>query len=184
MNKNSVKKFSNMSIGAIAAGIAGAYYLYGSPDGEAKRKQIAAWSLKMKGEVLEGIEKLKTVSEPTYKELVKKVSAKYAKVDKGELKKVVDEMHSTWNKMKSAVKEEMAKKDEMMKKESEKLAKIKTSVKVGVSKAKVAVKTAVKKVTPKKKTPAVKSVEVKMSPEKTAVVKVDNKETPKVEVKF
>ena len=45
---------------------------------------MAAWAVKMKGEVLEGIEKLKVVSEPTYKELVKKVSEKYNKIDGGE----------------------------------------------------------------------------------------------------
>jgi len=183
MNKN----FKNMSIGAIASAIAGAYYMYGSPDGVAKRKQLAAWSVKMKGEVLEGIEKLKTVSEPAYKDLVKKVSAKYAKVDKGELKKVVDEMHSTWNKMKSTVKAEIAKKDEMMKKEVEKMAKMKNAAKAGASKAKATVKTAakktvtkavsaVKKAAPKKSTPAVKSVEVKMAPEKEMGVKIENTE--------
>ncbi len=116
------KNLKNASIGAIASVIAGAYYMYGSPEGVARRKQLAAWSVKMKGEMLEGIEKLKEVSEPKYKELVKKVSAKYKTVDKGELKKVVDELHSTWNKMKSQVAAEVAKKDALIKKESKKSA--------------------------------------------------------------
>lgn len=129
-----------MSIGAIASVIAGAYYLYGSKDGVAKRKQIAAWSVKMKGEVLQGIEKLKDVSEPAYKDIVKKVSEKYKTVDKGELKKVVDELHSTWSKMKKEVNAEIAKKQVQIQKES---------------KGKVtAVKKAVKKVVAKKKAPA------------------------------
>lgn len=107
-----------MSIGAIASVIAGAYYLYGSPSGEAKRKQIHSWSLKLKGDVLTGLEKLKEVSEPKYRELVKQVSEKYKSVDKGELKKVVDELNSTWNKMKKQVAEEIAKRDEQIRKES------------------------------------------------------------------
>lgn len=114
MNKN----FKNMSIGAVASVIAGAYYLYGSKDGVAKRKQIAAWSVKMKGEVLQGIEKLKEVSEPAYKDIVKKVSEKYKQVEKGELKKVVDELNSTWNKMKKEVQAEIAKKQAQIAKES------------------------------------------------------------------
>ncbi len=178
MNKN----FKNMSIGAIASAIAGAYYLYGSRDGEAKRKQIAAWTIKMKGEVLEGIEKLKTVSEPAYKELVKKVSEKYAKIDKGELKKVVDEMHSTWNKMKKEVNAELAKKEELIQKEAAKVAKVKevakktvtktkAAVKKVATKTKVSVKAVVKKVATKK---AVKSVEVEHVPEKNVDVKVES----------
>lgn len=139
MNKN----FKNMSIGAVASVIAGAYYLYGSKDGVAKRKQIAAWSVKMKGEVLQGIEKLKEVSEPAYKDIVKKVSEKYKQVEKGELKKVVDELNSTWNKMKKEVQAEIAKKQAQIAKES------KTTTKAPAKKP--AAKKAVSKKAPAKK---------------------------------
>jgi len=166
MNKN----FKNMSIGGIASVIAGAYYLYGSRDGEAKRKQISAWTLKMKGEVLEKIEKLKEVSEPKYKEIVKAVSAKYAKIDKGELKKVVDELHNTWNKMKKEVNDEIAKKKAVMEKENSKMK--------NTSK-KVTPKAAVKKPATKvviKKTPAVKSVKVKAVKEKPVEIEISKEE--------
>jgi len=119
MNKN----YKNMSIGAIASVIAGAYYLYGSKDGVAKRKQISAVALRMKGEVLEGIEKLKEVSEPQYKKIVKAVSEKYKKIDKTELDKVVKELHSTWSKMKKEIQKEVAKKDVQIKKENMPVAK-------------------------------------------------------------
>ena len=142
MNKN----FKNMSIGAIASVIAGAYYLYGSKEGQAKRKQIAAWSVKMKGEVLHGIEKLKEVSEPKYKEVVKQVAAKYKQVDKGELKKIVDEMMSTWNKMKKEVNAEIAKKAVQIQKESKTAPKPRPKA-----------KKAVKKLAKKKVTPTVKA---------------------------
>lgn len=125
-----------MSIGAIASVIAGAYYLYGSKDGAAKRKQLAAWSVKMKGEVLQGIEKLKDVSEPKYKEIVKQVSAKYKQVDKGELKKVVDEMMSTWNKMKKEVNVEIAKKQAQIEKENKASGKTKVAAKKTATKKK------------------------------------------------
>lgn len=171
MNKN----FKNMSIGAIASVIAGAYYLYGSRDGEAKRKQVSAWTLKMKGDVLERIEKLKEVTEPKYKEIVKIVSEKYKKADKGELKKVVDEMHATWNKMKSEVKEEVAKKEEIIQKENAKNTK--TAPAKSKATIKPATKSAVKKSpvkVPTKKAPAVKSVKVKVQKEKPVEVKIEN----------
>lgn len=145
-----------MTIGAIASVIAGAYYMYGSKDGEAKRKQISAWSLKMKAEVLQGIEKLKDVSEPKYKEIVKKVSEKYKQVDKGELKKVVDEMMTTWNKMKKEVAAEIAKKEVQIAREN----KSKTSDKSTTTK--IATKKVVakrKKPTPKAKTSEAKKIE-------------------------
>ena len=170
MNKN----FKNMSIGGIASVIAGAYYLYGSRDGEAKRKQVSAWTLKMKGEVLERIEKLKEVSEPKYKEIVKVVSAKYAKIDKGEVKKVVDEMHSTWNKMKKEVQAEIAKKEEIIARDKGTLnAKLNAKMAKGKSTKPVA-KKSTKKAVATKKAPAKKVT--KVSTAKPAEAKTENSE--------
>lgn len=149
-----------MTIGAIASTIAGAYYLYGSPEGVAKRKQLAAWSVKLRGEMLEGLEKLKEVSEPKYKELVKKVSDKYKTVDKGELKKVIDEMHSTWNKMKKQVATEIAKKDAILAKENAKNQKTKGNVKKSSTKKAVSKKAKAKKVVVKMDTAPVTNVSV------------------------
>lgn len=109
-----------MTIGAIASAIAGAYYLYGSREGQARRKEITSWALKMKAEALEAIEKFKDVSEPAYKDMVKKLSEKYKSVDKGELKKVTDELTSTWSKMKKEVMAEIAKKQAIIDKENSK----------------------------------------------------------------
>ncbi len=172
MNKN----FSKMAIGAVAATVAGAYYLYGSREGQAVRKNMSAMAVKMKAEMLEGLEKLKEVSEPKYKELVKKVEEKYKKVDSPELKKVVGEISATWNKMKKEVNAEIVRRAEQIKKEE---AKAKGTVKTAVAK----VKTAVKKVTKAKKvvatvkkTPAVKSVDVKVATDVPVAVPVENKE--------
>lgn len=135
MNKN----FKNMAIGAVASTIAGAYYLYGSREGQVARKNMAAWAVKMKGEMLEGLEKLKEVSEPKYKELVKKVEAKYQKAAAApEVKRVAGEIGSVWNKMKKEINAEIVRRAEQIKKEEAK-------AKGGAMKTKTAVKKAVTK---------------------------------------
>ena len=173
-----------MAIGAVAATVAGAYYLYGSREGQAARKNMSAFAVKMKGEMLEGLEKLKEVSEPKYKELVKKVEEKYAKakVDNPEFKRVVGEIGAVWGKMKKEVNAEIVRRAEQIKAEEAKaknaamkasVKKVVTNVKNKVS-AKVAqTKTAVKKAVKK----AVKSVEVKVATDMPVSVPVENTET-------
>jgi gas vesicle protein len=65
-------------LGLAAAGIAGAYFLYGK-DGAKNRKKIKAWGLKAKGEVLEKLEKAKDLTEENYHEIIDAVSSKYSK---------------------------------------------------------------------------------------------------------
>ncbi len=65
-------------LGLAAAGIAGAYFLYGK-DGAKNRKKIKAWGLKAKAEVLEKLEKAKDLTEGNYHEIIDAVSAKYSK---------------------------------------------------------------------------------------------------------
>ena len=175
-----------MAIGGVAAAIAGAYYLYGSREGVAVRKNMGAFAVKMKGEMLSGLEKLKEISEPKYKELVKKVEAKYKKAaDTKEVKKVVGEISAVWNKMKKEVNAEIVRRAEQIKKEEMK-AKGKVASAKGkvVGKAKAAsvkMKTAMKKVATKvvarpHKTPAVKSVDVKVETNIPVVVPVESTE--------
>jgi hypothetical protein len=90
--KTTSKKDSSSQFGlglgaglAVAAGLVGAYLLYGK-DGAKNRKKIKGWALKMKGEVLEKLETMKDVSEDSYNALVDTVAAKYYKV------KSVDDM--------------------------------------------------------------------------------------------
>jgi histone H3/H4 len=66
-------------VGATAAAIAGGYFFYGK-EGAKHRKKLKAWSIKAKGEVMEKLEKAKTLSEQVFHEAVDMVSAKYAKV--------------------------------------------------------------------------------------------------------
>lgn len=183
------KNFAKMAIGGVAATVAGAYYLYGSREGQAVRKNMSAFAVKMKGEMLEGLEKLKEVSEPKYKELVKKVEEKYAKAkaDNPEFKKVIGEISSVWGKMKKEVNAEILRRAEQIKAEeakaSKKMAtvkskvafKVKTAVKK-VSVAKTKIVKAQKAVATVKKTPAVKSVDVKVATDMPIEVPVENKE--------
>jgi DNA-binding transcriptional ArsR family regulator len=72
---------------AVAAGVAvglaaltaAGYFIFG-PNGKNNRKQIKGWSLKMKGEILEKLEKLKDVTPEVYNAVIDEVSAKYGKL--------------------------------------------------------------------------------------------------------
>ncbi|HMU95748.1 MAG TPA: hypothetical protein PKB12_01260 [Elusimicrobiota bacterium] len=83
---------------AVAAG-AGAYFLYGKGAAK-KRERVKGWMFKMKGDVLQTLEKLKTVNEEAYHRVVEKAAQRYkavASVNKTELKGLVDDMKEAWN---------------------------------------------------------------------------------------
>ena len=85
-------------IAALAAAAAGAYFLYGKAT-PSRKKKIKGWMLRMKGEVMEGIEGLRDVSEDAYDNVVEKVSKKYAAVkniDKDELTSLTKELKGYW----------------------------------------------------------------------------------------
>lgn len=98
----------------IAAATAAAYLLFG-PEGEKNRKKIIGWTVKMKGEIIEKLEKAKEITEPVYNEIVDEVSKKYSKlknVDKKELDKVVEKLKKNWKKMEKDVKSKAKKEKE------------------------------------------------------------------------
>jgi len=95
---NKTKSFIGASVG-LAAVAAGGYFLYGK-DGKKNRDKVRGWALKAKGEMLERIEKLKTVNQKTYNEVVDRVAKRYKKfkqVDKKELQRLVKESKGFWN---------------------------------------------------------------------------------------
>lgn len=67
----------------IAAGVAAitaaGYFLFG-PQGKNNRKVIKGWTVKMKGEVLEKIEKLKHITPEVYDSIIDDVATKYSKL--------------------------------------------------------------------------------------------------------
>ena len=91
-------KLIGAGIGLAAVAAAGTYFLYGK-QGAKNRKMIAGWSLKMKGEVLEKVEALKAIDREAYHELVDKVAARYAKLEKvgaTELRHLTVELKNGW----------------------------------------------------------------------------------------
>ncbi len=92
-------------IAAIAAAAAAGYFLYGK-DGAKNRKKVKGWMLKAKGEVLEGVEKLKDVTEEEYAMILDKVGAKYKAVkniDPAEVEAMVKELRGHWKNIKKSV---------------------------------------------------------------------------------
>ena len=100
---NKVSKINKVGIGigvaaVVAAAAAGAYFLYGK-NGAKNRKQLKSWAVKMKGEVMEGIEKMKEVNQAAYEAVVDQVSKRYAKiknVSPKELAELAREMKGHW----------------------------------------------------------------------------------------
>ena len=92
-------------IAALAAFAAAGYFLYGK-DGEKKRKKVRGWMLKAKGEVLEGVEKLKDVTEEQYAAIIEKVGAKYKAVkniDPAEVEAMAKELRGHWKNIKKSI---------------------------------------------------------------------------------
>ncbi len=92
-------KLIGAGIGLAAVAAAGAYFLYGEKGAARNREKITGWTLKMKGEVLEKVEALKSIDREAYHELVDKVATRYAKLEKvsaSELRHLTVELKNAW----------------------------------------------------------------------------------------
>ena len=106
-------------IGASLVGLATAAYFFFGPKGKKNQKEAKAWTLKMKAEVIEELEKAKVMSEPIYHEIIDKVAAKYKKELKAspkEVQSLVKDLKDHWkifgrsvNTLKPVVKREINK---------------------------------------------------------------------------
>ncbi|MEI6420345.1 MAG: hypothetical protein WCO30_01805 [bacterium] len=97
-----------LGLAALAAGAAGAYFLYGTKEGAKAKKNVKAWTLKLKGDVIDKMEKMKDVTEGGYNEVIDLVHKKYAgvkNIDPEELNKVVGEMKKHWKNIKKEFKD-------------------------------------------------------------------------------
>ncbi len=111
MNKIPEHKHSHglgvgVGIAALAATVAGAYYLYGSDKSAHHRKQVKSWMLKMKADVMDEVENIKDLSQETYDKTVDNVSKKYAQiktVDTDELKALTERMKSHWKEIQADI---------------------------------------------------------------------------------
>lgn len=94
-----IRKALTTTLGLAAAAAAGAYLVYGKT--AKHRRALRGWALKMKGEVLENMEKLKEVNEESYHDVVDKVAKRYKKVkdiNQDELKGLVKDIRGAWSK--------------------------------------------------------------------------------------
>lgn len=88
-----------IGLGALAAGAAGAYFLYGTKEGAKRRKQMKSWMVRMKGDVMKKLENLKEVNEEIYNKVIDEVGEQYKKVksiDPQEVAGLVDSMKRYW----------------------------------------------------------------------------------------
>ncbi len=101
-NSNNVAAEIGLAVASVAAA-AGAVFLFGTKAGKQKQKQVKAWSLKAKAEVLEKIEKMKEVNEEAYNKVVDAVTEKYAKVkdiEGTEVQALVADLKKSWKDIK------------------------------------------------------------------------------------
>lgn len=95
-----------LGLGTLVAATAGAYYFYGTKEGAKKRKKITSWMLKIKGEVLEELEKLEKVSEKNYQQIVNAAIKKYEvakNIDKKELLALKADLKKHWKNIKKQI---------------------------------------------------------------------------------
>lgn len=102
---NTTKKKGGMGKLGLVAGIAalGAYFLYGSSSGAARRAKIKGWVLKAKGEVLERVEDMAELNQDMYHAIVDDVLRRYKaakNVEAPELKRVAKELKGRWKSVK------------------------------------------------------------------------------------
>lgn len=91
---------------SLAAGVMGAYFLYGSKDAPKNRKKIRGWTLKAKGEILEKLESVAGVSEEMYHSVVREIADKYKKlkhIDASEIEEFASELLAYWSKIKKDI---------------------------------------------------------------------------------
>jgi len=107
-NKMKTSQKVGISVGlaaAAAAAAAGAYFLYGK-DGAKNRKAVKGWMLKARGEVMDKMENLESVSEAKYREIVDTVIRGYKSAKNAspaELAAAAAELKSHWNSIKKTL---------------------------------------------------------------------------------
>jgi hypothetical protein len=111
-NNNKKENNHNVAIvagitGLFASALLGAHFLFNTEKGKKSLKHLKSWAFKMKGELLEKLEKAKDIDETTYHKIVDELSSKYQKI-KGmtvdEISEITKELKSNWKKIKDEAK--------------------------------------------------------------------------------
>jgi len=89
-------------VAGVAAGVAAltaaGYFMLG-PNGKKNQKQLKGWAIKMKGDVVEKLEKLQNVTPEVYNNIIDEVSLKYGKlksISADELTEIVTDLKKHW----------------------------------------------------------------------------------------
>lgn len=86
-------------LGVSLAGLAATAYFFLGPKGKKNQKHTKAWAIKMKGDVIEKLEKARKISEPIYHEIIDSIAIKYEKdkkVDVKEIKELAKDLKKHW----------------------------------------------------------------------------------------
>ena len=105
--------------GLLVAATLGANFLFNTKKGKQSLKHIKSWAFKMKGEILEKLEKAKEMSEEKYQTLVDELGEKYKKAKGMTLEEVTEatqELKSQWKKIHAEIKKTMKEADAKSKK--------------------------------------------------------------------
>jgi hypothetical protein len=112
-NKSNAVKYA--VIGASLAGLAATAYFFFGPKGKKRREHAKAWAIKMKGEVVEKLEKAREITEPIYREIIDTVAKEYKKGKKAgqpEIEALATDLKKHWKSMSAlamAAKQDVAK---------------------------------------------------------------------------
>ena len=103
-----ISKGVNLSfIGASLAGLAAGAYFFLGTEGKKNQKYAKAWAIKMKGDVVEKLEKARTITEPAYHEIIDTVAAKHEKqlnsINK-EVKELAGDLKKHWKNISTSAK--------------------------------------------------------------------------------
>jgi hypothetical protein len=126
----SYKKIS--TIGASLAAVAAVSYFFFGPKGKRNQRQVKAWALKMKAEVIEKLEKTKELGEPTYQAIIDKVAEKYQKQMKSspeEVKKLASDLKGYWQNLVNSQTKDKVVSAKVVTPKTKKKTKIKTKTK-------------------------------------------------------
>lgn len=136
---------TKLALGVAAGLFAGAHLLFGnSANAKKNMKKLQGFAIKMKGEVVEKLEKAKQISEPIYNQIVDDVAKKYSKIEKGQLNEVIADLKRQGKKILKDVKSEVGELQVVATKKVNQLAKTVAKKTEAKSSKKVANKVAAK----------------------------------------
>lgn len=113
MNKPNALKLA--VVGASLAGLAATAYFFFGPKGKKHRQHAKAWAIKMKGEVVEKLERAREITEPVYQEIIDTVAKEYKqgkKASQSEIEALAADLKKHWksmSKMALAAKQDLTK---------------------------------------------------------------------------